>query len=157
MKNSPSHTHNLTFSFRISHSGYDIRSCLLASEPLPYLSKALPHHYISMPYGSNLTSNFSVPYVCISFTMLRTSCTQLEEWNKWKESGFRPLLCRYRLNCARRWRNELYNIHGETHAPTKVKLQSEHESYRSNVDTFDTKTFGHTNRRISHSSPHFVY
>ena len=34
--------------------------------------------------------------------------------------------------------NELYNIHGDTHAPIKVNVQKEHKPYRSNGDTFDT-------------------
>ena len=35
-------------------------------------------------------------------------------------------------------RIELYNIHGDTHPTIKVNVQSEHEPYQSNSDTFDT-------------------
>ena len=54
-------------------SGQDIRTCRLAFEPLPYLTKVLPHHYISMQCWSNLTNIFAVPY-CMP---LRTSRNEL--------------------------------------------------------------------------------
>ena len=52
MKKSPRHTHNFTFTLRISH-------------------------YLSMPYGSNLTNKFVVLYVYLYHTL--TSHTQLPE------------------------------------------------------------------------------
>ena len=140
-------------------SGLEISTCRQASEPLPYLTKVLPNHYISMPYGPNLTNIFVIPHVCLYHAYVPTvhSCP-----------------------------NELYNIHGDTHTTIKVTVQSEHEPYQSNGDTSDTNPlriiqttlrtsstvrtkrtvrepeqseklpFGYKSRRISHSSPHFL-
>ena len=47
-----------------------------------------------------------------------------------------PYVCL--LPCLRTSLTELDNIHGVTHATIKVTVQSEHEPYRSNGDTFDT-------------------
>ena len=62
-------------------SGQEIRTCQLGSELRPYLTKVLPHHYISMLYRPNLTYKIAIPYVCLKkIPCLRTSRTQLPEW-----------------------------------------------------------------------------
>ena len=89
----------------------EIRTCRLASEPLSYFTKILPDHYISMPYRPNLTNKFAIPYVCLYHVYVpATHCFQ----------------------------NELYSIHGDTHATIKVNVQFKHEPYQSNGETFDT-------------------
>ena len=92
-------------------SGQEIRTCRLASEPLQYLTKVLPHHYISMPSRPHLTNKYDITCVCLYHVYIPAvhSC---------------PI--------------ELCNIHGDTHATIKVTVQSEHEPYQSNGDTFDT-------------------
>ena len=92
-------------------SGQDIRTCRLASGPLPFITKVLPQNYIFMPYMPNLTNKFTIPCVCLYHVYVPDvhSCP-----------------------------NELYNIHGDTHATSKVTVQSEHEPYQSNGDTLDT-------------------
>ena len=64
-----------------------------------------------MPYGPNLTNKFAIPHVCLYHVSVPTvhSCP-----------------------------NELYNIHGDTYATIKVNVQSEHEPYQSNGDTYRT-------------------
>ena len=57
--------HSLSKSTFTGGSGQEIRTCKLSSEPLPYLTKVLPHHYKSMLYGPNLLNKFAVPYVCL--------------------------------------------------------------------------------------------
>ena len=74
-------------------------------------SRIIKYHYISMPYGPNLTNKFAIPHVCLYHVYVPTvhSCP-----------------------------NELYNINGDTHVTIKVTEQSEHEAYQSNGDTFYT-------------------
>ena len=92
-------------------SGLEIRNILADRHPNRCRTKVLPHHYISMPYGPNLTNKFAIPHVCLYHVYVPTVHSS-------------P--------------NELYNIHGDTHATIKVTVQSEHEPYQSNGDTFDT-------------------
>ena len=63
-----------------------------------------------MPYEPNLTHTFAVPYVCFYHV-------------------YAPAV----HSCP----NELYNIHCNMHATSKVIVQSEYEPYLSNGDTFD--------------------
>ena len=74
-------------------------------------SRIITYHYISMASGPNLTNKFAIPHVCLYHVYVPTvhSCPK-----------------------------ELYIIHGDTHATIKVTVQSEHEPYQSNDDTFDT-------------------
>ena len=72
-------------------------------------SRIITYHYISMAYGPNHTNKFAIPHVCLYHVPTVHSCP-----------------------------NELYNIHGDTHATIKVTVQFEHEPYQSNGDTFDT-------------------
>ena len=110
------------------------------------------------PYGPYFVSKFDIPYVCLYHMYIPAVHSCL---------------------------NELYNIHGDTHAIFKVNVQSEQEPYPSNGDTFDMnrlriiqttirtiqyhldKTyrnpeqseklpFRYTNRRINHFSLHFL-
>ena len=41
--------------------GQEIRTFRLASVPLPYLTKVLSHHYITMPHWTNLTNKIAMP------------------------------------------------------------------------------------------------
>ena len=74
-------------------------------------SRIITYHYISMPYGPSLMNKFAIPHVWLYHVYSPTVHS-------------RP--------------NEVYNIHGDTHATIKVTVQSEHEPYQSNGDTFDT-------------------
>ena len=74
-------------------------------------SRIITYHYISMPYGPNVTNKFTIPHVCLYHVYLPS------------------------VHCCP---NKLYNIHGDTHATIKVTVQSEHEQYQSNGDTLDT-------------------
>ena len=111
MKKSPNHTHYFTFSLRISHSWRFGAGNTYRCRTLRKYSRIITYHYLSMPYGPNLTNKFAIPHVCLYHVYVPTvhSCP-----------------------------NELYNIHGDTHATSKVTVQSEHEPYQSNGDTFDT-------------------
>ena len=93
------------------YSGQEIRTCRLASKPLPYLKKVLQHHYISMPFRPNLTNKCALPHVCLYHVYV-------------------PAI----HSCP----NELDNSHDDMQATIKVTVQSEHEPYQSNGDTFDT-------------------
>ena len=122
-------------------------------------SRIITYHYISMPYGPNFTNKFAIPHVCLYHVYV-------------------PAVHSYP--------NELYNFHGDTHATIKAAVQSEHEQYQSNGDTFNTNPLriiqttllpsstvrtkrtvrepeqseklpcGYKSRRISLSSPHFL-
>ena len=74
-------------------------------------SRIITYHYISMPYGPNHTNKFAIQHVCHYHDYVPTV-----------------------HNCP----NELYSIHGDTLVTIKVTVQSEHEPYQSNGDTFDT-------------------
>ena len=93
MKKSPSHTHNFTFSLRISHS-WRFRTgdtyLRLAFDPLPYLTEVLPHHYISMPYGPNLTNKFAIPHVCLNHVYVPAvhSCPNELYNNSWRYARY---------------------------------------------------------------------
>ena len=73
-------------------------------------SRIITYHHISMPYGPNLTNKFAIPHLCLYHVHVPSvhSCP-----------------------------NELYTINGDTHVTIKVTVQSEHEPYQSNGDTFD--------------------
>ena len=110
----PNHTHNFTFSLRNGHSwrsGAGDTYLPTGIRTAAMHTKVLPYHYISMPYEPNFTNKFAIPHVCLYHV-------------------YSPAV----HSCP----NELYNIHGDTHAKIKITVQSEHEPYQSNGDTLDT-------------------
>ena len=121
MKKSPNHIepYALFYIFSTNHPFVAVRGwryVLADRHPnrwrtLRKYSRIITYHYISMPYGPNLTNKFAIPHECLYHVYVPTvhSCP-----------------------------NKLYNIHGDTHATIKVTVQSEHEPYHSNCDTFDT-------------------
>ena len=116
MKKIPNHTEPYALFYIFSTAVRGCRYVLADKHPnrcrtLRKYSRIITYHYISMPYGPNLTNKFAIPHVCLYHVYVPTvhSCP-----------------------------NELYNIHGDTYATIKVSVQSEHEPYQSNGDTFDT-------------------
>ena len=118
IKKYPNHTHDFTFlstnqPFLAVRGRRYVRADWKPNRcrTLRKYSRIIRYHYISMPYGSNLENKFAIPHVCLYYVYVPTvhSCP-----------------------------NELYNIHGDAHATSKVTVQSEHEPYQSNGDTFDT-------------------
>ena len=101
-------------------------------DPLPYLTKILPHHYVTMTYWPNLTNNIAIPYVC---------------------------LYHVHVSAVHSCPNELCDIHCDTHATIKVTVQSEHEKYQSYGDTYDTnplRIIGTTSRTFQYR-PYKMY
>ena len=102
--------------------------------PLRKYSRIITYHYISMPYGPNLTNKFAILHVCLYHVYVQAA-----------------------HNCP----SELYNIHGDTHATIKVTVQSVPSSTVRTKRTVrepeqsEKMPFEYKSRRISHSSPHF--
>ena len=57
-----------------------------------------------MPFWSRMNNRISTDIYCFFFFWVSWSISRKYEscWWKWKESGFRPPLCTYRINWARR-------------------------------------------------------
>ena len=121
MKKSPNHTETyaLFYIFSTNQSFVAVRGwryVLAERHPnrchtLRKYSRIITYQYISMPHGPNLANKFAISHICLYHVDVPAvhSCP-----------------------------NELYNIYGDTHATIKVTVQSEHEPYQSNGDTFDT-------------------
>ena len=102
----PNHVHYFTFSLRISHSW----RFGAGDTYLPTSIRAA-----AVPYESTPASLHIITYPCRMGQTLRICLYH----------GYVPTI----QSCP----NELYNIHGDTHATIKVTVTSEHEPYQSKI------------------------